>query len=68
VIWDPRKEVEYGVAIAQHRTDYNLYEGWKLTGFIEQVYLRGNLIVDNMTWKGKPGMGQFIPRCPGQVI
>lgn len=68
VIWDPKKEVDYGVAIAQHRTDYNLYESWKLTGFIEQVYLRGNLIVDKMTWLGKPGMGHFIERSSGQVI
>lgn len=68
VIWDPHKEVEYGVKVAQHRTDYNLYEGWKLTGFIDQVYLRGNLIVDKMSWKGKPGMGRFIPRSTGQVI
>ena len=26
VIWDPEKKVKYGVAHAQHRTDYNLYE------------------------------------------
>ena len=30
VIWDPNREVEYGVRLAHHRTDYNLYEGWKL--------------------------------------
>ena len=32
VIWDPEKKVKYGVAHAQHRTDYNLYEGWELVG------------------------------------
>jgi dihydropyrimidinase len=69
VIWDPKKRVNYGVEHAHHRTDYNLYEGWELTGYPEKVFLRGQLIVDNGTWLGKPGMGQFLMREPGaQVI
>lgn len=68
VIWDPSKKIEYGVAHARHRTDYNLYEGWQLTGFIDQVYLRGNLIVDQQEWKGRAGMGQYLFRETGQVI
>jgi dihydropyrimidinase len=68
VIWDPDKEIKYGVKVAQHRTDYNLYEGWKLKGVIEKVFLRGNLIVDQQTWKGKRGMGRFIYRNSGQDI
>lgn len=61
-IWDPKKELTYGVAYAKHRTDYNLYEDWKLKGFPEKVFLRGNLIVDREKWLGKPGMGRFIRR------
>ena len=64
VIWDPHKRVKYGVAHAQHRTDYNLFEGWDLTGFPEKVFLRGRLIVDQEHWLGKAGMGQFIKRAP----
>lgn len=62
VLWDPTRKVEYGIAHAQHRTDYNLYEGWELTGFPEKVFLRGQLIVDKKAWYGKPGMGRFIKR------
>jgi dihydropyrimidinase len=68
VIWDPEKQVTYGVNVAQHRTDYNLYEGWELVGFPEQVYLRGRLIVDHGTWKGEAGLGQYILRSQGQVV
>jgi dihydropyrimidinase len=69
VIWDAERELTYGVGYAQHRTDYNLYEGWKLTGFPEKVFLRGRLIVDGERWLGKAGMGQFLQRTPrGQVI
>ncbi len=62
VIWDPAKKVTYGVAHSQQRTDYNLYEGWELTGYPEKVFLRGQLIVDNEKWLGRSGMGQFLPR------
>ncbi len=64
VIWDPNKQVKYGVAYAHHRTDYNLFEGWELTGFPEKVFLRGNLIVDGREWRGRPGMGRFLHRKP----
>jgi dihydropyrimidinase len=61
-IWDPGKKVKYGKDLAQHRTDYNLYEGWDLTGFPEKVLLRGKVIVDGKNWLGHAGMGRFIPR------
>ena len=64
VIWDPERELVYGTAHAQHRTDYNLYEGWKLKGYPEKVFLRGSLIVDDGRWLGRPGMGQYYHRQP----
>jgi len=64
VIWNPDRELVYGVEVAKHRTDYNLYEGWKLQGFPEKVFLRGDLIVDGEKWLGKAGMGKFIRRDP----
>jgi dihydropyrimidinase len=62
VLWDPERQLTYGVAQAQHRTDYNLFEGWELKGFPEKVYLRGRLIVDRDKWMGKPGNGKYIHR------
>jgi dihydropyrimidinase len=68
LIWDPAKKVTYGVAHSQQRTDYNLYEGWELTGYPEKVFLRGKLIVDGEQWLGKSGEGQFLKRSPGEVV
>jgi len=68
VIWDPEKKVKYGVVHAQHRTDYNLYEGWELVGYPEKVFLRGELIVDNEQWLGQRGGGQFLKRGPGEIL
>jgi dihydropyrimidinase len=64
-IWDPERRVRYGQHVAQHRTDYNLYEGWELLGYPETVLLRGQTIVDHGEWYGRPGMGRFIKRSPG---
>jgi dihydropyrimidinase len=67
-IWDPNRRLRYGVEHAQHRTDYNLYEGWELVGYPEIVLLRGRLIVDRGKWRGQRGMGRFINRKPGAEV
>jgi len=68
VIWDPTRKVKYGVTHSQQRTDYNLYEGWDLTGYPEKVFLRGHLIVDGEQWLGNRGQGRFVHRKPGAPI
>ena len=68
VIWDPEKKVKHGVARSHHRTDYNLYEGWELTGYPEKVFLRGKLIVDGEIWLGKAGGGRFLKRDEGEIL
>lgn len=67
-IWDPNLERRYGVEVARHRTDYNLYEGWQLKGFPVMVFLRGQKIVDGENWSGKPGMGHFLHRHEGEIL
>ena len=68
VLWDPARRVRYGHEVARHRTDYNLYEGWELTGYPSKVYLRGQLIVDGDTWLGRPGMGRFQARTANSPV
>jgi len=68
VVWDPERKLQYGVAHAQHRTDYNLFEGWDLVGYPEKVFLRGKLIVDQERWLGKSGQGQFLKRAAGAPV
>jgi dihydropyrimidinase len=68
VIWDPEKKIKYGVAMSHQRTDYNLYEGWELTGYPEKVFLRGKLIVDGERWLGRAGGGQFLKRAEGMLM
>jgi len=68
VIWDPDREITYGLDFAKHRTDYNLYEGMKLKGTIDKVFLRGRVIVDGNEWYGNKGGGKFIFRDDAQVL
>jgi len=68
LIWDNDRRLTYGVEVAQHRTDYNLYEGWELVGYPEKVFLRGQLIVEGERWLGRPGMGRFVHRTPGAPV
>ncbi len=62
VFWDPNKEVRYGVKVAKHRTDYNLYEGMMLKGYPVKVLLRGKTIVDGEHWSGSRGSGRYLLR------
>jgi len=68
VIWDPDKKLKYGVEVAHQRTDYNLYEGWELQGYPDQVFLRGECIVDGEEWLGKKGQGEFLKRKPNAEV
>jgi dihydropyrimidinase len=67
-IWDPDRRLTYGAAVARHRTDYNLFENWELTGYPEKVFLRGQLIVDGDRWLGQAGMGRFLARQAGAPV
>jgi dihydropyrimidinase len=63
VIWDPNLKRTMGVKTSHQRTDYNLFEGWEITGVPEKVYLRGNLLVDGDAWNGEPGGGMWLKRA-----
>ena len=60
VLWDPSKNVNYSLTNSQQRTDYNLYEGWQLTGYPVRVISHGKTIVQNEQWLGRAGEGQFV--------
>ncbi len=62
VIWDPNKKKTMSAANSHQRTDYNLYEGWEITGLPEKVYRRGELLVDGDNWLGKSGSGKWTAR------
>jgi dihydropyrimidinase len=61
-LWDPAATKTISAATHHMRTDYNLYEGWKVTGLPVKVFRRGELLVDGDTWRGQRGTGRWTPR------
>jgi dihydropyrimidinase len=62
VIWDPRRERTIRQAELHHAVDYTLYEGMAVRGAPRTVLRRGDLLVKDETFVGRPGTGEFLRR------
>ena len=62
VIFDPEKEQVRSAETQTTNCDYNAFEGMKIKGVVETVLSRGKVIVEDGTYVGKPGDGQFMRR------
>ncbi|RLI77419.1 dihydropyrimidinase, partial [Archaeoglobales archaeon] len=61
VIIDPDKEVTLGCGLYD-AIDWSLYEGMKIKGFPSEVLSKGEIVVEDGEFYGKPGHGEFIKR------
>lgn len=62
VIWDPGKSVTYAGNDLHDNVGYNPWDGRTVTGWPEQVFLRGQTIMKGGAFHGSPGAGQWINR------
>lgn len=62
VIFDPNKQHILSATTHHSNVDYSLYEGRIVTGKVEKVFLRGELIVDGTQWLGNEGQGRYQKR------
>jgi dihydropyrimidinase len=62
VLFDPQKTHTLSASTHHSNVDYSLYEGRQVTGKVEKVFLRGELVVDGDRWLGRAGAGQFQRR------
>lgn len=62
VIWNP--DTEYTISASTHhmRVDYNMFEGFNVKGNAETVISRGEIIIQNNQFLGRPGCGKFLKR------
>jgi dihydropyrimidinase len=65
VVFDPECTVTLSAKTHHMRVDYNPYEGRLVKGAPAVVISRGEVIVDEGTFKGRAGRGEFIKRQPG---
>jgi dihydropyrimidinase len=64
VVFDPSGTTTVSAATHHMRVDYNLYEGRTLSGAVEMVMARGEVIVESGRFVGPAGGGRFLKRAP----
>ncbi|GIN22061.1 amidohydrolase family protein [Siminovitchia fordii] len=64
VIYDPDHTSTISNETSLHGVDFNIYEGFQQIGKIDQVLLRGNMVLKDGKYVGKQGQGRFIPGMP----
>jgi dihydropyrimidinase len=63
VIFDPNRTMQLSAATHHMRVDYSLYEGRRVSGMVETVLSRGRVVIENTTFVGPVGHGQFVRRA-----
>jgi len=62
VIFDPDEEMTISAKSHHMNVDYSCYEGYKVRGVTKTVLSRGEVVIEDGKYVGKPGKGQFLKR------
>ncbi|TDD87903.1 dihydropyrimidinase [Saccharopolyspora karakumensis] len=62
VVYDPGAEQVLSAETHHMNVDYNAYEGRRVTGRVRTVLSRGEVIVHDGEYRGRPGRGRFLRR------
>ncbi|GGU24253.1 dihydropyrimidinase [Streptomyces lavendofoliae] len=68
VVYDPHTEQTISAATHHMNVDYSAYEGKTVTGQVETVLSRGEVVIDRRTYTGRPGHGVYTPRSTCQYL
>ena len=61
-IWDPNRSAQVLAANDHSKSDYSVYEGWKVTGWPVTTIRRGEVVYDGGKIIGQAGSGQLVRR------
>ncbi|GGX07483.1 D-hydantoinase [Streptomyces chryseus] len=68
VIYDPHAEQTLSAATHHMNVDYSAYEGKRVTGQVETVLSRGELVIHERQFTGRAGHGSYTPRSTCQNL
>lgn len=68
VVWDPKRTKTITANKQQSVIDYNVFEGFEVTGLPRFVFARGELSIQEAEVKAKPGHGEFVAREPNAAV
>jgi dihydropyrimidinase len=63
VVWDPKADYTITAKTHHMRVDYSMFEGFTVRGNAKLVMSRGEVLVDNGSYLGRPGRGLFLKRA-----
>ena len=64
VLFDPAARRTIRAEDLHHTSDYTPYEGLEVAGSVRSVFVRGREVVDDGSFVGERGFGQFVERGP----
>jgi dihydropyrimidinase len=64
VVYDPERSHTLSVGTHHMAVDYSAYEGMEVTGGVETVISRGQVVIDRGAFMGRDGHGRFVARAP----
>jgi dihydropyrimidinase len=62
VVYDPRARQTLSAATHHMAVDYSAYEGMSITGKVDTVLSRGQVVIAGGAFHGRAGHGQFVAR------
>ena len=68
VLFDPGRTRTIHAPEMQSTADYDVFEGWEVTGWPATTISRGDVIYANGRVVGEPGRGRFVPRARFSVL
>lgn len=68
VIYDPSARQVLSARTHHMAVDYSAYEGLAVQGKVVTVLSRGEILIEDATWRGRAGRGRYLPRGECQYL
>jgi dihydropyrimidinase len=68
VVYDPAGETILSVSTHHMNMDYSAYEGMRVAGHVDTVLSRGEVIIEDGTYRGRAGHGRYVKRGFSQYL
>jgi dihydropyrimidinase len=68
VVWDPERKKTISARTQQSIIDYNVFEGFEVTGLPRYTLTRGEVAIVENEVKARPGHGEFVARQPRGAV
>jgi dihydropyrimidinase len=68
VVWDPKKKKTITAKAQASAIDYNVFEGFEVTGLPRYTFYRGDIVFEDGKITAEDGRGKFIDRPAGTPV